>query len=91
MGSHLRQITHTHKEFVVTLDLSRLLILDSAKVRSEVYPKMIAHFRLYMLDMPSFLLFQLFIGTSRCNPGDIPWLLDLECSVEEEVGLPMLE
>lgn len=44
-----------------------------------------------MLLVPLPLLFYLCIGASRSYAGDIARLRYLECRVEEEVGLPMLE
>jgi len=41
--------------------------------------------------MPQLLIAHLLVGTSRGDAGNISWLLDGVGTVEEEVGLPVLE
>ena len=56
-----------------------------------MYSKPMTHLSLNAFLMPQLLIAHLLVGTSRGDAGNISWLLDGVGTVEEEVGLPVLE
>ena len=76
---------------VIALDFSGSCILDTAEMRSEMYPIPLAHGVRYMVVVPLPHGSDLIVGASAGDAGDVSRLGDLVRRMEEEVGLPVLE